>query len=74
LPRRDRGRCHCLFLRASLPRSAERAYKIGYITDLLALSLVYTPTWEGFELYIKALNDRGGISKKVDVSSTTMAR
>ena len=28
----------------------------------------YTPTWEGFELYIKALNDRGGINgKKVDV-------
>ena len=28
----------------------------------------YTPTWEGFELYIKALNDRGGIDgKKVDV-------
>ena len=45
------------------------AYKIGYITDLSGpLAGSYTPTWEGFELYIKALNDRGGINgKKVDV-------
>lgn len=43
--------------------------KIGYITDLSGpLADSYTPTWEGFELYIKALNDRGGIAgKKVDV-------
>jgi branched-chain amino acid transport system substrate-binding protein len=48
---------------------AQDAYKIGYITDLSGpLSGSYTPTWEGFELYIKALNDRGGINgKKVDV-------
>ena len=48
---------------------AQDAYKIGYITDLSGpLSGSYTPTWEGFELYIKALNDRGGIyGKKVDV-------
>ena len=48
---------------------AQDAYKIGYITDLSGpLAGSYTPTWEGFELYIKALNDRGGINgKKVEV-------
>ena len=48
---------------------AQETYKIGYITDLSGpLAGSYTPTWEGFELYIKALNDRGGINgKKVDV-------
>jgi branched-chain amino acid transport system substrate-binding protein len=48
---------------------AQETYKIGYITDLSGpLASSYTPTWEGFELYIKALNDRGGINgKKVDV-------
>ena len=44
---------------------AQEAYKIGYITDLSGpLAGSYTPTWEGFELYIKALNDRGGINGK----------
>jgi branched-chain amino acid transport system substrate-binding protein len=49
---------------------AQNSYVIGYITDLSGpLADSYTPTWEGFELYIKALNDRGGISgKKVDVT------
>ncbi len=48
---------------------AQEKYTIGYITDLSGpLAGSYTPTWEGFELYIKALNDRGGIGgKKVDV-------
>ena len=48
---------------------AQDAYKIGYITDLSGpLASSYTPTWEGFELYMKALNDRGGIGgKKVDI-------
>jgi branched-chain amino acid transport system substrate-binding protein len=48
---------------------AQDSYKIGYITDLSGpLAGSYTPTWEGFELYMKALNDRGGISgKKVEV-------
>jgi ABC-type branched-subunit amino acid transport system substrate-binding protein len=48
---------------------AQDTYKIGYITDLSGpLAGSYSPTWEGFELYIKALNDRGGINgKKVDV-------
>jgi branched-chain amino acid transport system substrate-binding protein len=48
---------------------AQEKYVLGYITDLSGpLADSYTPTWEGFELYIKALNDRGGIgSKKVDV-------
>ena len=47
----------------------QETYKIGYITDLSGpLAGSYTPTWEGFELYIKALNDRGGINgKKIDV-------
>src|SRR3984893_18281404 len=37
-------------------------FKIGYITDLSGpLAGSYTPTWEGFDLYVKALNDRGGI-------------
>jgi branched-chain amino acid transport system substrate-binding protein len=49
--------------------SAQNSYVVGYITDLSGpLADSYTPTWEGFELYIKALNDRGGIGgKKVDV-------
>ena len=49
--------------------NAQNNYAIGYITDLSGpLAESYTPTWEGFELYMKALNDRGGINgKKVDV-------
>lgn len=49
--------------------NAQNSYVVGYITDLSGpLAESYTPTWEGFELYIKALNDRGGINgKKVDV-------
>jgi branched-chain amino acid transport system substrate-binding protein len=49
--------------------SAQNSYVIGYITDLSGpLADSYTPTWEGFELYVKALNDRGGIGgKKIDV-------
>ena len=35
---------------------AQDAYKIGYITDLSGpLAGSYTPTWEGFELYINCL-------------------
>lgn len=38
-------------------------YKIGYITDLSGpLAGSYTPTWQGFEIYMKALNDRGGVN------------
>ncbi len=49
--------------------AAQNSYVIGYITDLSGpLADSYTPTWEGFELYTKALNDRGGIGgKKVEV-------
>ena len=49
--------------------SAQNAYVIGYITDLSGpLADSYTPTWEGFELHMKALNDRGGVNgKKVEV-------
>jgi branched-chain amino acid transport system substrate-binding protein len=45
-------------------------YKIGYITDMSGpLAGSYTPTWEGFDLYMKALNDRGGINgRKVRIS------
>jgi branched-chain amino acid transport system substrate-binding protein len=45
-------------------------YKVGYITDLSGpLAGSYTPTWEGFDLYMKALNDRGGINgRKVNVT------
>jgi len=44
--------------------------KIGYITDLSGpLAGSYTPTWEGFELYMKAANDRGGFGgSKVSIS------
>lgn len=44
-------------------------YKIGYITDLSGpLAGSYTPTWEGFELYMKTVNNNGGINgNKVDV-------
>lgn len=49
--------------------SAQDSYPIGYITDLSGpLAGSYTPTWEGFELYMKSLNDRGGINgRKVDI-------
>jgi len=50
---------------ACLTAATARAqdYKIGYITDLSGpLAGSYTPTWQGFELYIKALNDRGGVN------------
>jgi branched-chain amino acid transport system substrate-binding protein len=49
--------------------NAQNSYVIGYITDLSGpLAESYTPTWEGFELYTKALNDRGGIDgKKINV-------
>jgi ABC-type branched-subunit amino acid transport system substrate-binding protein len=45
-------------------------YKIGYITDLSGpLAGSYTPTWQGFDLYTKALNARGGIDgRKVAVT------
>jgi len=45
-------------------------YKIGYITDLSGpLAGSYTPTWQGFDLYMKALNDRGGVNgRKVAVT------
>lgn len=43
--------------------------KIGYVTDLSGpLAGSYTPTWEGFELYMKQVNDHGGIhGKKVEL-------
>jgi branched-chain amino acid transport system substrate-binding protein len=57
---------------AFLGVAAARAddYKIGYITDLSGpLAGSYTPTWQGFDLYIKALNDRGGVNgRKVAVT------
>jgi len=58
-----------LWIAAVGPGKAQTAYVIGYITDLSgALADSYTPTWEGFELFMKASNDRGGIDgKKVDV-------
>jgi branched-chain amino acid transport system substrate-binding protein len=45
-------------------------YKIGYITDLSGpLAGSYTPTWQGFELYMKALNDQGGVNgRKIKIS------
>ena len=54
----------------SVGSACAQEYKIGYITDLSGpLAGSYTPTWEGFDLYIKALNDRGGINgRKVKVS------
>ena len=49
--------------------NAQNSYVIGYITDLSGpLADSYTPTWEGFELFMKSLNERGGVNgKKVDV-------
>jgi branched-chain amino acid transport system substrate-binding protein len=45
-------------------------YKIGYITDLSGpLAGSYTPTWQGFDLYVKSLNDRGGVNgRKIAVT------
>jgi ABC-type branched-subunit amino acid transport system substrate-binding protein len=72
-----RHACHCLITASAVAfivagpgtADAQTSYVIGYITDLSGpLAESYTPTWEGFELYMKALNDRGGIDgKKVDV-------
>jgi ABC-type branched-subunit amino acid transport system substrate-binding protein len=54
---------------AVTPANAAEDYTIGYITDLSGpLAGSYTPTWEGFELYMKMVNDRGGINgHKVDL-------
>jgi branched-chain amino acid transport system substrate-binding protein len=54
----------------SIGDATAQEYKIGYITDLSGpLAGSYTPTWEGFELYMKALNDRGGINgRKIRIS------
>jgi branched-chain amino acid transport system substrate-binding protein len=58
-----------LAMAIALPAGAQD-YKLGYITDLSGpLAGSYTPTWQGFELYIKALNDRGGVNgRKVSMS------
>src|SRR5659263_206348 len=38
-------------------------YRIGYVTDLSGpLAGSYTPVWEGFELYMKQVNDGGGVN------------
>jgi branched-chain amino acid transport system substrate-binding protein len=54
----------------SIDAAGAQDHKIGYITDLSGpLAGSYTPTWEGFDLYMKALNDRGGINgRKVKIS------
>jgi branched-chain amino acid transport system substrate-binding protein len=68
-----RGLCAVIMTTASFVGTAtaqeQNAYVLGYITDLSGpLADSYTPTWEGFELYVKALNDRGGIAgHKVEV-------
>jgi len=42
--------------------AAAQEHKLGYITDLSGpLAGSYTPTWQGFELYIKSLNAKGGV-------------
>lgn len=49
----------------SVPPGVEASapYKIGFVTDLSGpFAESFTPLWEGFELYIKALNDRGGVN------------
>ncbi len=44
------------------PGGAAEPYLVGYITDLSGpLAESYTPTWEGFELHVKAVNERGGV-------------
>lgn len=61
-----------LALAVSLSAGAGSAedIKIGYVTDLSGpLAGSYTPTWEGFELYMKAANDAGGFNgNKVSIS------
>jgi branched-chain amino acid transport system substrate-binding protein len=53
-----------------LGSAGAQEYKLGYITDLSGpLAGSYTPTWEGFDLCFKALNDRGGVNgRKVKIS------
>lgn len=46
----------------SANRPSGKPYKLGYITDLSGpLRESYSPTLEGFQLYMKQLNDSGGI-------------
>lgn len=51
---------------AALPVNAAQAadpYKIGYITDLSGpFRDAYAPVLEGFQLYMKQLNEKGGIN------------
>jgi branched-chain amino acid transport system substrate-binding protein len=43
-------------------RPEGRPYKLGYVTDLSGpLRESYSPTLEGFQLYVQQLNDNGGI-------------
>jgi branched-chain amino acid transport system substrate-binding protein len=45
------------------PAQAADPYKLGYITDLSGpLRDAYSPVMEGFKLYMKVVNDRGGIN------------
>lgn len=42
---------------------AAEDYKIGYVTGLSGpMAGSWTPVWEGFELYMKRLNDGGGVN------------
>lgn len=51
-----------LLFAAAGPGEAAEPYRIGYVTDLSGpFRDMYTPGLEGFTLYVKALNDRGGI-------------
>lgn len=46
-----------------LPLHAEEPYKLGYITDMSGpMRDSFAPTLEGFQTYMKALNDGGGIA------------
>jgi branched-chain amino acid transport system substrate-binding protein len=45
------------------PAQAADPYKVGYIGDLSGpLRDAYSPVMEGFKLYLKVVNDRGGIN------------
>lgn len=51
-----------LTLDAGVAWAQEKAYKIGYITDLSGpMQDSYSPIYEAFDFYVKEINARGGI-------------
>lgn len=60
--RRHTGLLLLAIVLAGPVQAQQEPFKLGYITDLSGpMRDSFAPTLEGFQLYIRALNDRGGI-------------